>query len=489
MAHSCLNSEIERATGEMQNYCKYVFSSSDPLESLLHTTYLLYLHGLKLKDCGFYFLKLWGVVGRGLKEQIKDVGNLNFLQNEMDHTGYLVVYWLLLYPFVMSQVWPTLLNQVKNLDGCLISSEVKLELGDVLEVWKSLYDSADCALKLKEPPANSFADGLCQILLMLSLVDENAYQCGRSQNPFYLFIYGEIAMYIVEKTEILNKEKQPISNIKNCLKLTARFLTVSWTMVEASKQFELSVVSRMFATLACFVGHFCLKEDILSLMEIFSDPLVHWLSSFASVEKETQKGIPQQQLLIFWTTTLDIMQRKLSSIVFNSLLLGAHAPILVVALDHPCSSISDATIAFWNSTYGDQSKLNYPQNLLTILDRLSRKGRVKLPKGGSGFVFSKPFNEDINVRQKHKVTVPQTRSSSHVEFAENAQKDSSELDLRRKRLKLRVACQEKAMDSGRSIHAAGVSSSADFIPRKATLHLREECRSSDSILQMLRRSG
>ncbi|KAG9456187.1 hypothetical protein H6P81_000695 [Aristolochia fimbriata] len=473
MSHSVLKSESGRVLDDMENCCKYVFSSSDPLENLLQVAYLLYLHGPKLKDCAFYFLKIWAVIARCLKQQINDVGNLNSLQTEVDHSGSLVVYWLLCYPFVMSQVLPTLLTKTDIQASCLISSESELVLSDALMVWKSLYDSADCALQLKEPTANIFAEDLCEMLLKLSLVDESDYEC-MSLNPCHLFVYAEIAMHIIEKTGLLIK-RQASSNIKNCLRLTGRYLAISWTMVEAGQKLELSVVSRMFAALASFVGKLHSKEDILSLMEVISDPLVHWLSSFLSIEKDMQDGNLQHHFLILWTLMLDIMRRVQAPIIFDSLLLEAHAPLLLAALDHPCSSISDATIAFWNSTYGKQSKLNYPQNLLPVLDRLSRKGRVKLPKGSTGFTLSKPFDKDINLLKKHRVAAQTTRISS-VEFVEEAQNDSSEPDLR-KRLKLTMELQPK-MDFGRPIHVVGV-----------TVRQREECRSSDSILKMLRRTG
>ncbi|KAM2975545.1 hypothetical protein FF1_001697 [Malus domestica] len=67
-------------------------------------------------------------------------------------------------------------------------------------------------------------------------------------------------------------------------------------------------------------------------------------------------------------------------IIFDSAFLQLQAPILAKTLDHPNLSISNPTITFWNSTYGEQTELDYPRTLRHVLDKLWRNGRISLHK-------------------------------------------------------------------------------------------------------------
>lgn len=59
-------------------------------------------------------------------------------------------------------------------------------------------------------------------------------------------------------------------------------------------------------------------------------------------------------------------------------MLKLQQPLLERTLDHPYSTISEPTINIWNSTYGEQIMLDFPQNLLPVLDKLYRSGKIKL---------------------------------------------------------------------------------------------------------------
>lgn len=72
------------------------------------------------------------------------------------------------------------------------------------------------------------------------------------------------------------------------------------------------------------------------------------------------------------------LQQTQPSIKFDYSFLEYQEPLLERALDHPNPTISEATINFWNSTYGSQSKLEFPKTLVPLLDKLSRNGKIKI---------------------------------------------------------------------------------------------------------------
>ena len=108
---------------------------------------------------------------------------------------------------------------------------------------------------------------------------------------------------------------------------------------------------------------------------MISSPLLQWL---AKIERHDESTNLQFQLV--WTETLNCLRRSEPPLVFDSSYLELQSSLLEKTLDHPNPAISEPTISFWNSTYGDQTKLGYPQNLLHVLDKLSRNGRINLHK-------------------------------------------------------------------------------------------------------------
>ena len=85
------------------------------------------------------------------------------------------------------------------------------------------------------------------------------------------------------------------------------------------------------------------------------------------------------QLQLLWTEILSCSRSQLS-INIGSALPKLHEPLFKKTLDHPYPSISEPTINFWNSTFGQQIILDFPSSLLCVLDKLSRNGRLKLQK-------------------------------------------------------------------------------------------------------------
>lgn len=119
-------------------------------------------------------------------------------------------------------------------------------------------------------------------------------------------------------------------------------------------------------------------------LQIISDPLLQWLSLCASTHDHMLKGSIIPSLQCLWEQILDTLQNSRPHIIFDSRLLRVHASLLEAAFDHPHLPISEATILFWEPTYGMQTNLHYPPCLVPVLHKLSMEGRITLPKERPG---------------------------------------------------------------------------------------------------------
>lgn len=194
-----------------------------------------------------------------------------------------------------------------------------------------------------------------------------------------------------------------------------------------------------------------------------STPLLGWLSDMHIFDDNTNK-----QLQLLWKEILKNLCRSQPSVKFDSSFLKFQDPLLERTLDHPDPSISEPTINFWNSTYGEQIKLDYPQNLVPVLDKLSRNGKINLCRRSHN-------REDSNTsRQNFRVTATLNRCFKRVEAMENVTNglqynDKTSFSSKRKRLELtehqkevRRAQQGRMMDC--SGHGPGIRTytSVDF---------------------------
>eukprot|EP00268_Persea_americana_P038248 TRINITY_DN37850_c0_g1_i1.p1 TRINITY_DN37850_c0_g1~~TRINITY_DN37850_c0_g1_i1.p1 ORF type:complete len:1165 (+),score=200.38 TRINITY_DN37850_c0_g1_i1:465-3497(+) len=507
-------SDTERVVRAMEKYPSFVFSSYDSLENMHATLHFLYMHGQQLSHGGFCWLKIWRVIAKGLKQKIDAVGDLDFLKSDSDDTGYLVLYCLLCYPFVACYSSPRLSNSEKAGDreeSCMVSSQWELELELVMEAWRSLYDSASCISPLQCTGMNSFAEGLCKALVTVlsesidSSISHSSIDSLLKQNErtIFLFIYSEVAVYVLENIQVWDDDALQLrvreshdykdcSHIESSLELVKRFMMLSLTIMKANIFSDLGVVSRVFASMTCFVERLCLKQDIFLLIEVVSDPIVQWLSLCREIQEENLIHLLHQ----FWSHMLDCFWRIQPPIIFDSVLLNLQAPLLQITLDHPYAPISDATIAFWKSTYGKKRKLHFPQCLLPVLDKLSRNGRIRFHKGSTSFsVNSSAVLEVIGAQPRYRVTAIQQRNSKRVGFTEDTGNGiDSPLGLEKKRLKL-AENQRKASADYLEIDGASNCNSPrvktckilDFTHGNPDLHVQNELRNSHSILKRLRK--
>ncbi|XP_043725131.1 uncharacterized protein LOC122671768 isoform X2 [Telopea speciosissima] len=523
LAQSVLNvSNMEMILNRVQKQLKFIWSSYDPLENLHAIVSFSYRHS------GFIWLKLWILISKDLKRHIDNVKDASLLKMESNGNAYVTICWFLSYPFVLCSFSQKLLTpEETNLSSksCQFPSRRELdieldrdiELDHVIEVWKLLYGSINWSLQPECFIMNGFTEDLCAILTTVydqntTILESGMHLHLKGQGRYLTFpLFGEATICVLKQMLQSDKENLRSSGnkcqedgsydqsncVNTCLKLIASFLRLSWTIAEANSLAYLSDTGRVFSELVSFVCHLHLKQDIILVIEGMSDTLVQWLSSGKVNKIPIIVEIPH-----FWSETLNCLQRAQPPIAFDSSFLEIHATLLRTTLDHPEPSISEPTIAFWNSTYGNQVKLDYPQSLRPVLDKLSRRGKIDLhKKSPSFFVNNCPRSgEAVGVQERYSVATTQKTSSKRVGFMEVTRNDSNPCDypsrsLKKKKLELtehqkevRRAHQGRERDCNG--HGPGVwtYTAVDFSQGNENSQESQDLRNPESILEMLKRT-
>lgn len=218
------------------------------------------------------------------------------------------------------------------------------------------------------------------------------------------------------------------------------------------------------------------------MIQVISAPLLQWLSDHELHHEDTVS-----ELRKLWITTLKCLQNSWPPINFNTTLLNLQATLLAATLDHPNSSVTDPTIAFWNSTYGEQTKLDYPQILLPVLDKLSRNGKINL----CGKRYSR-IDASISPPQKHKITTTLNRCVKRVELVNGSGSNGSKrkkLELTERQKEVRRAQQGRSNDC--EVRGPGVRTytSVDFSQgtEDESQEESQDVRNVEFILEMLKK--
>lgn len=211
-----------------------------------------------------------------------------------------------------------------------------------------------------------------------------------------------------------------------------------------------------------------------------------------------QDETTNDQLQLLWTEILNCLRRSQPPINFGSALLKLHEPLFEKTLDHSYPSISEPTIKFWNSTFGQQIILDFPQSLLCVLDKLSRNGKLKLQKRSLPLQSLQKFHShEVNdALLGYKVNAKHNRTSKRVGLVLDTQKEVPPLSFKKKRLELterqkevRRAQQGREMDTGG--HGPGIRTytNADFSQgHDDSQESQEDIKDPEAILQMLRKT-
>lgn len=214
---------------------------------------------------------------------------------------------------------------------------------------------------------------------------------------------------------------------------------------------------------------------------------------------ETLDESINSELQILWAEIISHLQKGCRSLAFDSAFLKLLAPLLEKTLDHPNSSISEPTITFWSSSFGEHLFASYPQNLLPILHKLSRNGRIKLQKRCLWLIEQCPARqENADPPFSHRVSATSIKSSKRIELMtptnhDKHKEDTPTSNLKRKKIKLtqhqkevRQAQQGRARDCNG--HGPGIRTytNLDFSQAVNDSEESQDTQNLDSILEMAR---
>ncbi|KAF4346089.1 hypothetical protein G4B88_030866 [Cannabis sativa] len=288
-----------------------------------------------------------------------------------------------------------------------------------------------------------------------------------------------------------SRHHKKLSGINSLLTMAIRFMMFLQTKVGKAPPIIPVMISRIYSALAHFISCIHLKQDVLSLVEIISVPLLQWLA-----EIEMQDESTNDQFQVLWSETLKCLQRSQPPLIFDSAFLKLQSPLLeklLIILIHP--------YRIQQSAFGIQHMLDYPQNLLHVLDKLSRKGKVNLHKKSQAFVeqCDSRVGAVDTAPEKYRAIATHNMYSKRIELLQgnvdpkkNNEKNMPSLNLKRKRLELtehqkevRRAQQGRERDcGGHGLGGIRTYTNLDFSQGNEDSLDSQEIWNSESILDM-----
>ncbi|KAL3655844.1 hypothetical protein CASFOL_000240 [Castilleja foliolosa] len=358
--------EYDSLLQQLEGYFMFLLSSCNPQEVLRAFSYLLY------KNTTFdNSLHIWVVLVNCLKK------DQSVLKMEADNISYSIILHILSYPFALWSMSP-----------------IGLELQIVIDLWTSLYVSVD-----QEAAKSCFSGGLCAIIN--GCIERVALTEQEKSSGGFCQLCGNVFICVLKQLTLSLSSKG-----RECLDRDGRKVNVTNMVVLAAWFMKL-----FLSELVKLVGFLHQTDDVLMFVETTSSPLIDWLSEMHLLDANSN-----YQLQLLWAEMLKALQQSQPSIKFDSSLLKSQEPLLERALDHPNRSISESTINFWNSTYGARNNLEFPKNLVPVLDKLSRNGKV-----------------NICSRNHHNVTSALKKCSKRVEIGFSGRENFEEISLGAKR--------------------------------------------------------
>ncbi|PHU10415.1 hypothetical protein BC332_22275 [Capsicum chinense] len=458
----------------IHRYVKLLLSSYEPLEILHLFVSLLYTE--KMPHC----FEIWVALANCLKDYIDNHDFRSLIKLQLDSPDYVTMIHFLCYPFAAY--------------SCL---KAHLKLQHVIEEWTSLY------ISLSRASENGHPTIIEDLLSMLSSYFNEALTNGdlvpepqssvNGQDINVHLLFGEAMICAVEQASLIAKseakesESWRSSNIKSSLEFASCLVKLSRTNDETNVSTSL-IEKRLLSSMVHFVGCLHLQKDITLFIEIMTRTVLRWLSHF-----EAQDSNFKYQLRQLWIRTLNCLQKTRPIIEFNSSFLKLQEPLLEKTLDHPDLIIFNSTVNFWNSTFGEQTKLDYPESLLSVLDKLSRRGKIKLGKNSPLANNDSSNVDEITVPNGFKVPTTLRRCSKRVELVGNVANSSGGKSKRRHteltehQKEVRRAQQGRSMDC--SGHGPGIRTytSVDFSEENEESQESQDIRDADTILEMLRK--
>lgn len=232
MAQSNLNnSNADFVLKAIEKYFKIMLSSNEPLENFI------IIVGFFFKHTGPNCLRMWTAIAKCLRDSMCDVKNFSLFK--MEHkSGYFATCDFLCYPFIICYLHQKDLMSARlsgSLEGSHVSLLGSLELEQVIELWKSVFDSL-CTFEFF--PTTKFSDDLCTMLdgwlNKYTSMFESANDLESTLKDLdldYISFYGEILICVLEKSKSSeprqdenshSSEYRISSGVNSCLTLAIR---------------------------------------------------------------------------------------------------------------------------------------------------------------------------------------------------------------------------------------------------------------------------
>lgn len=184
----------------IQKYFKIMLSSYDPVENFIVIIGLLYEH------TGPSCLRMWIAMVKVLKDTVFDK-DIPLFKME-NHRSFFATGHLLSYPFFICychRKGSMSSNIGDSVEKSFILGEEKLELEQILEVWKSLYSSL-YAPQFECFSSNSFSEDLYNMLGRWLEKYTSMLECANDLNLKDLdldliSLYGGVVIYILEQSQ------------------------------------------------------------------------------------------------------------------------------------------------------------------------------------------------------------------------------------------------------------------------------------------------
>lgn len=205
MVQSTMNMpETEFIPQAIQRYFKLMLSSYDPMENFVVTIGLLYKH--TWPSC----LRMWIAISEGLKDYVFDKMDVSLFKMEYN-SSYFATCHLLSYPFFICYCHQkgSMLENVSSdcAKESYVTLKTKLDLEQVLEVWKQLYSSV-CTPRFEYSSTNNFSEDLLNLLGGWLDKYSSMLECANDLELNHkdwdldvISLYGGIVMYVLEQSQ------------------------------------------------------------------------------------------------------------------------------------------------------------------------------------------------------------------------------------------------------------------------------------------------
>ncbi|XP_074274014.1 uncharacterized protein LOC141597448 [Silene latifolia] len=434
-------------------------------------------------------MRVWITIARCLRDHLNGAKDLLPLKIQPASSASNTLCKFLIFPLVVCSSCKSLGTPKECNPAASSIFSGNCTFDEVIDVWMSLYSHVNCTNLQEFPRKNWFTEELCLSLNDFLHQQSDLSESGNSPEHQLLSLCGDIGKCILENLNVEKVAREAIkcnftgsSGINNCLEFIARLMNLVWTKMEEPPRSV--VISRLLPSLIQVVSRLHWQEDITSFIKVLGEPVLPWMSDDVG-----NSEIIKHELSLLWAEIIKSLHRSWPSIEFNSSYLKQLAVLLEKTLDHSSPSISEPTIKFWNSAYGDQSQIDVPPSLSPVLGKLARDGRIKIRKKRAAGLDppSHKVSATLRVCSKRVELVQNLTVSGDSTREQPPRQKRERRELTEHQREVRRAQQGKGRDC--SGHGPGVRTytSVDFSQGNDESQDSEDIRDADLILDLLKR--